>query len=457
MKRGPASAPAPAPALAPAPARAPAPAPALAGEGVPLEPDEAKSVASDASGGSDDLDEEDDLAPAEGGEGAPASASAGSKRKAKVKAPRVVKRLKGTDGSDLPAGSYNSFSDARGKRLLTRFPWICRDGSAFDKIKNGQLWCTACGHTKIFNAVVLSCQQHEQSKDHKHNKAIADQQPDIVAVAAAAGGPNLHQRQSIMRTLGSALLVAGGIVPHQIDTVLRGDDDRPGVAEIIKSGTRLNSGTTARTVDLPSVVKRIQAELKALLPTVPHVLLCDGGDTTFGGSAGGSGHSGKSGVYNFFAWSAYLEEPTLLRTFMLHDKSLDADALAELWREVMEDYGLTHVSPSDAGTTIGGLCDNTATVVKAMRLAHLAAVLACLSHWLDLMLDAALFNLALVPVLEALNSTFSPAAGITEVATQAGLTPGMLRTASFKFSYAQPALQYLGENYDKVRREGGRD
>ena len=100
-KRGPASAPAPAPALAPAPARAPAPAPALAGEGVPLEPDEAKSIASDASGGSDDLDEEDDLAPAEGGEGAPASASAGSKRKAKVKAPRVVKRLKGTDGSDL--------------------------------------------------------------------------------------------------------------------------------------------------------------------------------------------------------------------------------------------------------------------------------------------------------------------------------------------------------------------
>ena len=69
-----------------------------------------------------------------------------------------------------------------------------------------------------------------------------------------------------MWTLGSALLVAGGIVPHQINTVLRGDDDRPGVAEIIKSGARLNSGTTARTVDLPSVVKRIKAELKAHLP-----------------------------------------------------------------------------------------------------------------------------------------------------------------------------------------------
>ncbi len=137
-----------------------------------------------------------------------------------------------------------------------------------------------------------------------------------------------------------------------------------------------------------------------------------------GGSDSGQGQKEKTQVENIFFYSAYLAQPVLRQSMLVHDDTVDGDYFATMIKETMTVY---HIKPeTQGGLVLGGCTDNTNVMPAALKKAGLASF-PCNAHSFNLILQTLLLNLAIVPLLEALNSFFSPAAGLTSLAEDAGL------------------------------------
>ncbi len=143
-------------------------------------------------------------------------------------------------------------------------------------------------------------------------------------------------RSNLLR-LTVARMVAGGIVPHKLDTVMK--PLRPALT-VVKS---LGSAGHARKT-IPGVVKDIEEILVDVLSQTPAVvLMMDGGDVKFG-----DGQAGKMSIYDIYAYSAYLPRPLLQESLTVRtgpDGGTDSDDISKMLKDVQEKYKVRVSSP----------------------------------------------------------------------------------------------------------------
>lgn len=254
----------------------------------------------------------------------------------------------------------------------------------------------------------------------------------------------------VLRRYTVARMVAGGIVPHKLDTVMK--PLRPAFAAV-KS---LGSADQARKVHIPTVVKEIEDTLTEVLAATPAVvLMMDGGDVKFG-----DGQAGKLSIYDIFAYSAYLPRPLLLESLTVRtgpDGGTDSDEISNMLKTVQEKYGLTAwkkgtpaSSGIPSGTVLGVGTDNASVMRKGAEKAGLFRF-ACAAHIGNLVVEAMLVELQLCDLLDDFNTYFSPAAGLVEAAEAVGIKANQLRSADYKFAYALPVINHTLERYDDIK------
>jgi hypothetical protein len=238
------------------------------------------------------------------------------------------------------------------------------------------------------------------------------------------------------------------MVPETLDSVLKPLQRAMGICG------HLGSSSHARKNIIPALFDELRDDLRNIIRETPAVtLVIDGGDAKFG-----DGRTGKMSVYNIYAESAYWEEPLLLETIIVRhdpkDGGCDGKEIASMLTGVMDEYSLklfdSRKPDADGPRVIGVATDNAQVMKKAARLAKLPRI-ACGSHVGNLIVGCILDELQLLPLLDLLNTIFSVAAGLDDMAARAGFTAGRLRTASYKFSFAQLAIQELLEKYDDIR------
>lgn len=327
--------------------------------------------------------------------------------------------------SSIPQGVTTSMTKLRDyKRNL--LPTLEVDTSwAVASLQRGKARCTACvlGRPEHeFNAKKQSVKAHAASDMHQASVAAAALQPAVDVRSAPDASADAARRH--LREVFSAFVTSRGHPLTVMDTLV------PAVVQASTLSRGLHKRTQARE-DVIGVAHQAREIIKQRIRDKPLTLLMDGGDSKFG-----DGMRGKTSVYNIFAFSAYLPKPLLLQTNMLRDEASTAIALGELLKRVVADYDLAK------GNIIAVCTDNAANAKKSASVAGLRS-LPCVSHTLDLVIDAFVNEFRLDELLAGLNSLAAPLSGLHAALKAAGLPPNKLQSAEYKFHYAADVIAFL--------------
>jgi hypothetical protein len=368
--------------------------------------------------------------------------------KAEANLARATERAAATAATGIPRDAQTTLTAPIFKKWannpdLGGLAWLDRSSTAADTAKSGHGRCSlpGCLRAGWFALTLDALRSHAGSMTHKSSLAAASstatgaheaslESAVFVASASSSAAASLKQQQSTVRRYAVGSWVASGMVLEALDSAVRPLRSAMAICE------DLGSSTHAGTELIPAVFDELRADLVKVVSRTPSLtLVIDGGDAKFG-----DGHTGNMGVYDVYAESGYWLEPLLLETLIVRKDPGKGGStgveIAKMLTDVMEAYSLTVFDSGDpsAGSVIGVATDNASVMKKAARHAKLPRI-ACGSHVGNLIVGNILDELQLPPLLDLLNSVFSPAAGLDDLAARAGFTAGSLRTADYKFAH----------------------